>query len=178
MRRFAGLAGLIVLAGCSSLSVPSGGATAPLNFAADDMAELLLAFDLPEAVEPGTTGPQLGFAVSARGETRPFSITLVRSDAGELAGTLPPPSDGRLYYLFGFSDADKAALRETRTWAGAEGTLSLTAVDPKVCAVEAVEAAKVRFTVQLALPGKGSLAPLVSNRPLDAAPPPCPGHSG
>jgi hypothetical protein len=178
------------LAACSSLGVPGGQAVRSIDYANDDVANLLIAFDLPETIEPTPEGPVLNFdVVVAAGEKRSIRAVLVRSDAGELAGTLPPPGDGRVYYLFGFDEAEKTKIRETQAWAktqppGQGGGLGIT-FEPRFCATKAVDPAKVRYSVLVALPGAGSLAPLAKDQPLSAALtatgatlPVCEGHSG
>ena len=181
---------LAVLAACSTLGVPERSAVRSLDYANDDIASLLIAFDLPETIEPMAEGPALRIDVdAAESGRRTLRAVLVRSDAGELAGTLPPPGDGRNYYLFGFSDADGTAIRETQAWAkslppGQGGGLAIT-LEPRFCASEAVDANRIRFSVQLALPGSASLAPLIRDQSLAAALeaagatlPICEGHSG
>jgi hypothetical protein len=190
MLRFVWVAlALVGLSGCASLGVSSGSTLRAIDFASDDVASLLLAFDMPETLEPMEEGPAISFDVTAGGESRHLRAVLTPADAEELAGTLPPPRDGRLYYLFGFSDADKAAIRDTQAWAkslpaGQGGGLSV-ALEPRFCAIEEVDPAKVRFTVLVALPGSGSLKPLAQDQPLGpalqaigATLPLCEGHSG
>jgi hypothetical protein len=192
MLRFAvaGL-GLAALAACTSLGgMPGAQALRSLDYANDDVASLLIAFDLPETIEPMAEGPVVVFdARMAGGEVRSLRAELVRSDAGELAGTLPPPGEGRTYYLFGFSEADKAKLRETQAWAKAQpqgqgGTIAV-GMEPRFCATGPVDPATVRYSVQIALPGSTGLAPLVKDQPLSralaatgAVLPVCDGHSG
>ena len=180
----------LALAACSSLSIPGRQALRNLDYVNDDVANLVIAFDLPETIEPMTEGPALRFAVrSASGETRDLRAVLVRSDAGEVAGTLSPPVDGRVYYLFGFDEADKTTVRATQAWAksqpqGQGGALGIT-FEPRFCATETLDPTKVRFSVLVALPGSPPLAPLVRDQQLSAALeatgtalPICEGHSG
>jgi hypothetical protein len=191
MLRFvvAGL-GLAGLAACASFGISgSGQAIRSIDYTNDDVASLLIAFDLPETIEPMPEGPVLNFDVTAAGEKRTIRAVLVRSDAGELAGTLPPPGDKRVYYLFGFDEADQARIRETQAWAKAQpqgqgGTLGIT-FEPRFCATEAIDPAKVQYSVLAALPGATALAPLAKDQPLAAALaatgttlPICAGHSG
>jgi hypothetical protein len=190
MHRFAAIAVLLLaLAGCASLGVSGGSPLRAIDFAGDDVASLLLAFDMPEVLEPMAEGPAVRFDVAAGGETRHLRAVLVPADADELAGTLPPPRDGRLYYLFGFTDADKAAIRSAQSWAkswpAGQGDGLSIALEPRFCASEPVDAKKVRFSVLVALPGSAALKPLAQDQPLGpvldaigATLPVCEGHSG
>lgn len=197
MRRFAkqgramgALAGLAALAACTSLSLDTAAPIRALDYLDDDLAEIVLAFDLPETIEPAPEGSVLRFDVStpANGE-RHVKAALLRAEAGEVAGSLPPPAAERTYYLFGFSEADKAGLREAQAWARtlpqtSGNSLSVNLL-PRFCRTAAVDPAQVRVSVLVALPGATSLAPLVNGESLaallaqagNADLPACAGHS-
>lgn len=178
------------LAGCSSIPIGTASKLRGLDYLNDDVASLLLAFDLPPALEPAREGSTLSFDITtpSSGERR-IKATLVAADAAELAGTLPPPSGERNYYLFGFSDPDKQAIREAQAWARTlppgNNALSIS-LSPKLCRTEVIDPAKTTVSALIALPGAPGLAPLLSNQPLStvlaSAPikdvPPCAGHSG
>lgn len=178
------------LAACSSIPIGTAGKLRGLDYLNDDVASLLLAFDLPPALEPASEASTLSFDITtpSSGERR-IRATLVAADAAELAGTLPPPSGERNYYLFGFSDPDKQAIREAQAWARTlppgNNTLSI-ALSPKLCRTETIDPARTTVSALIALPGAPGLAPLLSNQPLStvlaSAPikdvPPCAGHSG
>lgn len=85
-----------------------------LDYLSDDIASLLLAFDVPLTLEPIADGSVLASTSPPASGERHIKAVLTETDASDLAGTLPPPADERTYYLFGFSDADKAAIREAR----------------------------------------------------------------
>lgn len=182
---------LFALAGCTSLSLDTAAKLRALDYLNDDIASVVLAFDLPLSVEPAIEGSVLSFDVAtpANGE-RHLKAALVRAEAGEIAGSLPPPAAERTYYLFGFSEADKTALREAQAWArtlpqGGGNTLAVNLV-PRFCRVAAVDPAQVRVSVLVALPGATSLAPLISSERLatllaqsgNPDLPACAGHSG
>lgn len=181
----------LLLAGCSSLSSPGPVRARALDYLNDDVASLVLAFDMPQSLEPTPDGSVLSFHVTAPGgEARHIEARLVRADAGDIAGMLPAPQAGRTYYLFAFADADKAALRQAQAWARAlpPGSLQPNSLAiglvPRFCAATPVDPAKTRFAVLLALPASVALEPLVPNEPLAAAlgqgeaVPACAGHSG
>lgn len=181
---------ILLLAACSSIPIGTGDKLRNLDYLSDDIASLLLAFDLPPSLEPTPTGSTLSFDIRtpASGEKH-ITATLIPADAGELASTLPPPMDERNYYLFGFSEADKAAIRAAQSWArtlppGANA-LSIS-LSPSLCRTEPIDPAKTTLSALIALPGESGLSPLLSNVPLFAvlsqAPikdvPACAGHSG
>jgi hypothetical protein len=189
MRLVALVVGL-ALAACSSIPLGTGERLRNLDYLNDDIASLLLAFDLPPSLEPAPEGSTLSFDITspASGEKH-IKATLVMADADELAGTLPPPSGERNYYLFGFSEADKAAIREAQAWARAlppgDNRLAIS-LNPRLCRTEPVDPARTTVSALIALPGAPGLSPLLSNMPLStvlaASPikdvPPCAGHSG
>jgi hypothetical protein len=181
---------LAALAACSSIPIGTASKLRGLDYLNDDVASLLLAFDLPPSLEPAPEGSTLSFDITtpASGE-RHIKATLVIADAADLAGTLPPPAGERNYYLFGFSDTDKAAIREAQAWAktlpSGNNALSIS-LNPRLCRTEPIDPAKTTVSALIALPGTPGLAPLLSNQPLSIvlanAPikdvPPCAGHSG
>ena len=128
------------LAGCSSLSMPTAAKLRALDYLNDDLGSLVLAVDVPETLEPIPGASTFTFSVSIPGKgERRVEAVLEPGDASEIAGTLPPPANQRTYYLFGFSDADKAKLRETQTWAraiaetGVAPNTPVIAITPRFC---------------------------------------------
>lgn len=181
---------LAALAACSSIPIGTASKLRGLDYLNDDVANLLLAFDLPPSLEPVQGASTISFDITtpASGERR-IKATLVAADAGDLAGTLPPPTGDRNYYLFGFSDPDKQAIREAQAWAktlpAGNNALSIS-LSPKLCRTEPLDPTKTTVSALVALPGVPGLAPLLNNQPLStvlaSAPikdvPPCAGHSG
>lgn len=181
---------LAALAACSSIPIGTAAKLRGLDYLNDDVASLLLALDLPPSLEPVQGASTISFDITtpSSGERR-IKATLVAADADELAGTLPPPSGERNYYLFGFSDPDKQAIREAQAWAktlpAGSNALSIS-LSPRLCRTEPVDPARTTISALVALPGAPGLAPLLSNQPLASvlasAPikdiPPCAGHSG
>jgi hypothetical protein len=187
----AAAAGLVTA--CSSLSVPTAAKLGALDYLNDDIASLVLAFDVPETLEPVPDASGFSFAVSIPGKgERKVTAVLAPGDASEVAGTLPPPGNERTYYLFGFSDADKARLREAQAWArgiaetGVAPNRPVISIAPRFCRSDTIDAAKTKVSVLVALPGQGALEPLISNESLSAVLassgggtlPACAGHSG
>lgn len=181
---------LAALAACSSIPIGTASKLRGLDYLNDDVANLLLALDLPPSLEPVQAASTISFDITtpSSGERR-IKATLIAADADDLAGTLPPPSGERNYYLFGFSDADKQAIREAQAWAktlpAGNNALSIS-LSPRLCRTEPVDPAKTTISALVALPGAPGLSPLLSNQPLSSvlasAPikdvPPCAGHSG
>jgi hypothetical protein len=172
MRPIVVVAMLALLAACSSLNLGTANRLRTLDYANDNLADLVLAFDLPRGVEPVRDGSTLSFDVTtpSSGE-RHLKAVLVLADADEAAGSLPPPAANRTYFLYGFSDKDKAALREAQSWAKTlqpgGGTIKI-AMAPRFCSVAPVDP-QANVSVLIALPGVTGLAPLVSNQKLSDA---------
>jgi hypothetical protein len=191
----AAIVATLALAACSSLSLPTAAKLRALDYLNDDVASLVLAFDVPETLEPIPDASTVRFDIVSPGNgEKHITAVLVRSDAGEIAGTLPPPADGRTYYLFGFSPKDQQAIRDVQAWAralpktGSGGSTLSIGIGPRFCRTEAVDASTVRLSVLVALPGATALEPLIGNETLasvmavggggSAELPACEGHSG
>jgi hypothetical protein len=182
MRHIIVVAVLALLAACSSLNLDTANRLRTLDYANDNLADLVLAFDLPRGVEPVKDRSTLIFDVTtpANGE-RHLRAVLVLADADETVGNLPPPAANRTYFLYGFSDKDKAALREAQAWArtlpAGGGTIKI-AMAPRFCSVAPIDPQSTNVSVLIALPGVTGLAPLISNQKLSdamagASLPPC-----
>ena len=161
MRRLIVLAFSLLLAGCSTLGTggpgPSGGGRAldPVN---DDVGGMLVAFDLPRGLGPAPSGQLFTYDVANGGPQEHLRLTLVQADdADQVAGTLPPPSDGRAYYLFGFSDADKAKLLAAQTSARARGITAQSVkigIVPHLCTSGQVDPNTLTVSILGGLPGQ------------------------
>jgi hypothetical protein len=184
------LLAVLTLAACSSIPIGTVAGLRALDYLNDDLSSLLVAFDVPLSLEPIPNASALNFDITTpSGGERHIKAMLAETDPGDLAGTLPPPADGRNYYLFGFSNADKAAIREAQAWAktlpAGSNTVTLS-LSPSFCRTAQIDPEKTTASVLVALPGAPSLAPLISNQSLKtllaAAPikdiPNCAGHSG
>src|SRR5690606_38265417 len=112
------LSGPLLLSACSSLNLGTAAQLRSLDYLKDDIADVVLAFDVPVALEPIPSASLFRFDIVAPGHgERHLAAVLVRGDATAAAGTSPPPAEGRTYYLFAFSEVDKQALREAQAWA-------------------------------------------------------------
>jgi hypothetical protein len=162
------------LAGCASLNLPTASALRSLDFLNDDVAELVLALDLPSSLVPVPGQTVLTFLARtpADGERRVEAV-LVTADTDAIADSLPPPARDRAYYVLGFSQADQKALREAQQWgrdldpgfAAVGGTISVT-VRPSLCARTDMNPSLTMVSVLIALPGGDRLQPLISNAAL------------
>ncbi len=188
--RAGGLAALLAVAGCASLSLHTTSPLRPLDYLRDDIASLLLVLDLPASLEPLEHGAilDLDFVIPASGE-RHVRAVLLAADASDLAGALPPPAEARSYYFLGFSAADKAAVQEALVWARAlpqDNNAMALSLSPGLCRTGEVDTARARISVLVALPGETGLAPLVADLTVDdmlaaasmGSLPTCNGHSG
>jgi hypothetical protein len=184
------MAPLMAVAACSSIPIGTASKSGGLDALNEDVAAALLALDLPQVLEPVAGGSTLSLDItSASGGERHVRAVLGTADPGELAGLLPPPADGRSYYLFGLTPADQQAVREAQAWAkslppgNAQVTLGLS---PSLCRTDAIDTQKTMVAALVALPGSGRVTPLLGPVPLAsvlaAAPikdvPACAGHSG
>jgi hypothetical protein len=152
--RFAvALLALAALSGCSSIPVGSGPPQRMLD-TRSDLTTLVLAFDLPRGVEPVERSSILSFDAGPAEGGRHLELGLVRVDAGDVTDILPPPGSQRVYYLLGFAEAGKAALRDAQAWARAEGITPTVALAPRFCHVTALDPAAVSVAVLGVLPGE------------------------
>src|SRR5690242_18847153 len=106
--------------------MPQQQASAPRgpDYLGEDFAGAVLAFDLPNGIEPIPDASTLSFTVA----DLQVVAALARGDIGEAAGTLTPPAANRTYYLFTLSPEDQAKLRAA---AGTQPrSLSIT---PRLC---------------------------------------------
>lgn len=161
---------LLLLAGCSSFLPATPTKSRAIDFRHDDVASLVVAFDMPAGIRPvpETSTLRLALSVPGQGE-RQVTAPLGLADAADLAGTLPPPADTRTYFLFGFAPRDQAALREALAWARSAGEpAGALAVAPSFCRTGPADPAAY-YSVQLALPGAAGLAPLLRNQPIAQA---------
>ncbi len=184
------LALLLAVAACSSIPIGMGERQHGLDGLNDDLAGALLALDLPQVLEPVAGGTVLNLDItSASGGERHIKAVLGTADPGDLAGLLPPPADGRSYYLFGLAPADQQAVREAQAWARSlppgNGQVTL-GLSPSLCRTDAIDMQKTMVSALVALPGSGRVAPLLGpvslTTVLATAPikdvPACAGHSG
>src|SRR5436190_2773101 len=114
---------LVVLAACSTVGPGPGPANGTLDPLHDDLGSLLIAFDLPRGLGPAK-GSLFTFDVANGGPTEHLRLVLAQADVDGVPSALPPPGQGRSYYLFGFTAADQAAIRAAQASANARGVAS------------------------------------------------------
>lgn len=166
----AGLCIALLLSGCSTLNLDTAARLRALDYLRDDIASLLIAFDLPRGLAPIENASTLSFDVvlSGKGE-RHVKAVLVRAEADDVAANLAAPGTGRAYYLLGFVESDQAAIRAAQSWArsnvgvSSDATITLA---PRFCESDAIDPKQVTVTVLVALPGHTQLAPLIDRQPL------------
>ena len=168
MRHLLAACAVLLLSGCSTLDMHDGAKLRTLDYLRDDLASLVIAFDLPRGVAPLAGASTLGVDV-AGSSPRHLKLTLAEADADEIAAGLPPPGQGRAYYLFGFADPDKAAIREIQL-AARNANVAATAVTltlaPRFCRSGSLDPHALAISVLAALPGDTSLAPLIDRQNL------------
>lgn len=132
---------LLPLAACDSFGL-AGPSSAPppaaraIDYRTDDLAGLILAVDLPAGIQVLPKSSTASFDAGADGAAgRHVTATLALADGADIDGQLPPPATGRTYYLLGFGERDKAALRAAQAWLAKQNpppVVSFT-VTPGVC---------------------------------------------
>lgn len=164
--RLLAVAALVSIAACSTLSVGTVAQLRALDLVNDDIAQLVVALDVPVALvaQPDSSRFVLT-ATSADGTQIGTEVNLIRADAQDMAEHLPPPAQDRGYYLFGFADADKQKLRATQAEIRAAGATGATVkLDLSFCVVAEIDPDATTFSAHIALPGAERLEPLVDRQ--------------
>lgn len=164
----------LLLAGCSTLG--SGNVGGPSNSGRnidpvnDDVSSLLIAFDLPRGLGPAPSGQLFTYDVANGGPDQHLRISLVQADdADQVAGTLPPPGDGRAYYLFGIADNDKARLRAAQASAQARGITAQSVqigIVPHLCTSGQVDPNALTVSILGGVPGQTRMQPFLDHETL------------
>jgi hypothetical protein len=85
----------VLLAACSTVGINTASNGRSLDPLRDDVASLLIAFDLPRGLGPNNAAGQLfTFDVANGGPQEHLRLSLVPADADQVAGNLPPPGGG------------------------------------------------------------------------------------
>lgn len=170
--RFAPFAAAFLLSACTTL-VPTGNAPVPraLDTIQDDLTGLILAFDVPAAVQPVLAQSRLRVEITPQGgAVERIEAGLQLADADLAEGALPPPQGGRTYYLLTLVEKDRAALKaaQERLRRLPSGTAVVSVgLAPWFCAIGADPGPNARYTVRVLASGQAQpLAPLVSNQPV------------
>ena len=165
--RILAVAFLLMLAACSMAGPSTPPTLRALDPLHDDLATLLIAFDLPRGLGPVAGGSSVTLAAVG---ARPARAMLLAADAEQVAGNLPPPANGHAYYLFSIAPGDQPALRAAVTAAlaanpGAAGTATFS-VAPVLCTSGGIDPATAVISILVAVPGGPHLSPLVDHRAL------------
>ena len=108
--RFLAFCGAFLLAACSTIGPPAG---RPIDALLDDIASLVITFDLPRGLGP-TPNSQFTFSVPSGGPGVNLQLTPVPAEIDSLPVGLPPPGADRAYYFFVFTAADVQKLRDAQ----------------------------------------------------------------
>jgi hypothetical protein len=170
MRRLLAIFFTLVLAGCSTLGITDTGSTgAALDPSRDDIGNMLVAFDLPRGLGPVTTAELFTFDVPNGGPSEHLRLTLVPADADAVSSRLPPPADGRAYYLFGVRDQDKPAIQAAQAAAqaaGIPGSAITIGIVPHLCTSGPVDPNTLTVSVYALMPGQTRMTPFLDNELL------------
>ena len=172
MRRLIALALTLALAACSSVGVNTANTTRSLDPLHDDVASLLIAFDLPRGLGPNNAAGQLfTFDVAQGGPQEHLRLSLVQADADEVAGNLPPPAEGRAYYLYSISENDKLTVRAAQQSA-LQRNVAASAIQigvvPHLCGTQGIDQSTLTVSIYGAIPGQTRLMPFMNQMPLTA----------
>ena len=153
----------LVLSACSSFTpgaAPAPGKLRPLDLVNDDLAGLIIVFDVPVALSAIPTEARFTLNyVSPTGERQVASI-LDRGDAGSVMSVLPAPTDGRTYFIFAFSAADRSRLEAAQAFARTAASIAPSLrLSPEFCSNDPVDAAKTTVTVLVVAPGQVGIDP-------------------
>jgi hypothetical protein len=166
--RIFGIVLILVIAGCSSFGPQTTSAPRALDPLHDDIGNVLIAFDLPRGIGAVPDASTLTLAVPG---AKPIRATLTEADIDDVAGNLPPPANGRAYYLLQLSATDRAVVRAVQAAARSANVSPASiafAIVPKLCVSADADTKPVTISVLLALPGGARLAPLIDHQPLAA----------
>lgn len=170
MLRLIAVALTLFLAACSTAGINFNNPSRSLDPVNDDVASLLVAFDLPRGLGPNNVACQLfTFDVAQGGPTEHLRSTLVPADVDAAGGSLPPPADGRAYYLYTVADKDKAAIRAAQAAAKARGLTGASiqiGVVPHLCGSGPIDQSTLTVSIFATLPGQTRLMPFMDHVPL------------
>jgi hypothetical protein len=149
----------LVLAACSTVGPgpgPGGNALDPLR---DDIASMLIAFDLPRGLGPAK-GSLFTFDAANGGPNEHLRLVPLQADIDAFPPNLPPPGVDRQYYLFALSETDRLAIRSAQASAQQRGATAKNVtlgMIPKLCTAGTVDPNLVTVSVFAVLPGRAPL---------------------
>ena len=158
MKFLAGSLLVLLLAACSTIGMPTG-PTGKLDLLRDDLAGMLVAFDLPRGLGPAK-GSLFTYDVANGGPGEHLRLVPVQANIDEVPRDLPPPGIDRAYYLFAFTEVDKLAIRNAQLSAqqrGASAANITVGMVPKLCTAGIVDPNSVTVSVYAVLPGRGAM---------------------
>ncbi len=158
-RLISGLCVALLLAACSTMGVPTSpsGALDPLR---DDVASMLIAFDLPRGIGPAPSGSLFTYDVANGGPGEHLRLTPLQANIDQFPAGLPAPGIDRAYYLYTFSEIDRMAIRSAQASAQARGATAnniTIGIVPKLCSNGTVDPNLVTISVLAVLPGRPAL---------------------
>lgn len=170
MRLLLAFALTLVLSACSTVGLNSPSASGSLDPLHDDVGSLLIAFDLPRGLGPNDRAGQLfTFDVPQGGPTEHLRLLLVPADADQAAGHLPPPADGRAYYLYTLDGAARAQVQAAQASANSRnvpGSTVQIGVVPHLCSSGPVDQYATTVSIFATLPGRTGPLPFMNHETL------------
>lgn len=162
----------LLLAACSTLGVNGPSANGALDPLHDDVASLLIAFDLPRGLGPNNVAGQLfTFDVANGGPGEHLRAMLVPADVDEVSSRLPAPAEGRQYYLYQLSEQSKGQIRAAQAAAAARGIAASSiqlGIVPHLCSAGPVDQNVLTVSIFATLPGRTGLLPFMNQVSLAA----------
>ena len=149
----------LIVAACSTVGPGPGPGGYTLDPLRDDIASMLIAFDLPRGLGPAK-GSLFTFDAANGGPAEHLRLTPLQADVDSYPTNLPPPSVDRAYYLFAFSEIDKQAIRNAQLSAQQRGATAKNVtlgMIPKLCTAGTVDPNLVTVSVFAILPGRAPL---------------------
>lgn len=143
-----------VLSACSTMGPVRN--DSPLNPLLDDIASIVIAFDLPRGLGPAP-GSLFTFDAANGGPAEHLRLTPLQAEIGGLPASLPPPGADRAYYFFALGANDMQAVRDAQLSARQRGA---TAQDitlgfiPKLCTAGPVDPNQITVSIYAVLPGR------------------------
>ena len=131
----------------------------PLNALLDDVASIVIAFDLPRGLGPAP-GSLFTFDVANGGPEEHLRLTPLQAHVSDLPAGLPPPRADRAYYFYAFSATDVQAIRDAQISAqlrdASAENITLGFI-PKLCTAGPVDPNVVTVSVYAVLPARAPM---------------------